>query len=188
MNIDLLNLLYGGDIGKHLSTLYFLADSIKAKTIVELGVQNGNSTLFLHEIVKKYDGYLYSFDIEHTVFTSSFNSPFWKFTLQDDLDAGSFWNKSIDFLFVDSNDTDYHTREVLRLWAPWIRLGGIIAFHDVYCDIKDQESYNFMPAIKDFLNCRLDFRSWLFKTAKGLCVLVRGNYLESCNEEYGVVI
>lgn len=48
--------------------------------------------------------------------------------------ASRFPDKSIDTLFIDDGHNYPHTKEVLQLWLPKMKIGGCISGHDVPCD------------------------------------------------------
>jgi len=144
-----------------IDTIYFYADYLKslccfcnAKTIVEIGVQHGNTTLKLCEAAKFTNGCVYGYDyfepigaygdmglnkenIENLL-KSKYNSSLFKITKTNTfLDSFSELLKtdtsgSIDFAFIDGcHSYNGITNDFLKVY-PLLSETGIIAFHDTY--------------------------------------------------------
>ena len=47
-------------------------------------------------------------------------------------DVARWWRHPIDLLFIDGGHTDQAAQTDLRGWAPWVRVGGALAIHDVF--------------------------------------------------------
>ncbi len=43
---------------------------------------------------------------------------------------GKSWRDSIDLLFIDAGHDEANVGEDARLWVPWVKPGGVVAFHD----------------------------------------------------------
>lgn len=48
-----------------------------------------------------------------------------------------WWQTPVDFVFIDGGHTDPAARADLTGWAPWVRIGGGLAIHDVFPDPAD---------------------------------------------------
>jgi predicted O-methyltransferase YrrM len=125
------------DIHQHLVTLHQLVTSIGAKTVIELGVNTGESTVALLEAVEVTDGQLYSVDIQLLPATKAMLESYgltgrWSFTLQDDLEYVKTWpaDKKADLIFVDTSHQYAHTKLEIESYEPILRPGGIMVFHD----------------------------------------------------------
>lgn len=125
------------DIHQHLVTLHNLVTSIAAKTVIELGVNTGESTVALLEAVEATQGQLYSVDIQLLPATKAMLESYgitgrWNFTLQSDLEYLKTWpaDKKADLIFVDTSHTFDHTTREIALYEPILRPGGIMVFHD----------------------------------------------------------
>ena len=124
----------------------FIGEIVKPKTIVELGVANGYSTLLLAKITDK-NGDVFAVDkwegreeecrqkaedniayakehfginnihLIHKEFTSYFYE--------------SFWKKQIDILHIDGDHSDKCVREDFDMWSPFVSPNGLILLHDV---------------------------------------------------------
>lgn len=125
------------DIHQHLVTLHNLVTSIAAKTVIELGVNTGESTVAFLEAVEATQGELYSVDIQLLPATKAMLESYgitkrWKFTLQDDIEYAKTWpaDKKADLIFIDTSHTFDHTTKEIATYEPILRPGGIMVFHD----------------------------------------------------------
>lgn len=166
------------DIRAHLWTIYWLARSINANSIVELGVRSGDSTRSLlaaaadiaastRHPVGRYSiqGRLptvRSYDIAGDAYrvrevTESAGIPWgdiggdrWSCTQMDSLAAASAWDFStVDLLFVDTEHSYAQTRAEIDAWYGKIRPGGLMVFHDTTLDEPDRIGVT--PACLDFV-------------------------------------
>ena len=101
--------------------------------ILELGVQNGNSTRLFLEYCDKNDGNLVSIDIEDCSKVS--DSKRWKFIHSSD-DNFSFIDdqigkKKFDILFIDSLHEPKHVRNIFFHYFKYININGLIIIDDV---------------------------------------------------------
>lgn len=134
-----------------LEEMYNQAIGIKAKTIVEIGVDTGSSSIALLCATKENDGNVYSIDIAACGKAKQNVKEFgleenWVFTQMDSVEAGRVWATEIDLLFIDTDHTYDSTTKEMETWIPWVRNGGIILFHDVHSR-KDEVQ----KAIDDYL-------------------------------------
>jgi len=127
----------GTDIHQHLETLYNLVTSIQAKTVIECGVNTGESTVALLEAVHATGGILISVDIQELpnvrpMLTSYGLIDRWNFNLSDDIKFGQAWpaDKKADLIFIDTSHTFDHTVREIEVYEPILRPGGIMVFHD----------------------------------------------------------
>lgn len=128
---------HGTDIHQHLETLYKLVCSISAKTVIELGVNTGESTIALLEAVAITGGKLYSLDIfprpdtEKMLQSYGLTGP-WEFIIADDLEYIKTWPKEklADIVFVDTSHQYEQTKKEIAAYEPIVRPGGIMIFHD----------------------------------------------------------
>jgi len=122
-----------GDSDCHALIMYALVLSIKAKTIVELGVRNGSSTAPLLLAAQKMGGKLYSVDIKPCLFGVSKDLvPFWEFHKSDALEFLHSWDetKIIDLIFIDDLHTRDHVAAEIQSLKPLITPSSIILLHD----------------------------------------------------------
>lgn len=143
--------------------LFNLVIAHKPKTIVELGVREGNSSDAFIRALKYYDeenldepGRLTSFDpgsngydiLAQGMFLPE-SSKYWDFyTMTGEAGYEKFGDKiiDIDLLYID---TDPHSFKQMTMWLNdyWIqnvRAGGLVVFDD--CAPQHQEGVNFTPA------------------------------------------
>jgi hypothetical protein len=101
-----------------------------AKTVVELGVRDGNSTAALLAGLCETGGHLYSVDTEPVVLPDPFHAT-GRLTLivGDDLEVaqGVVLPETFDICFIDTNHWFHHTLAELRMYGPRSR---IMLLHD----------------------------------------------------------
>ena len=74
---------------------------------------------------------------------------------------GKNWNKPIDLLFIDGSHIYEDVKKDYELFYPWVRPGGIVAFHDV--DQKFPGVYKvWNKYIKDKLSAHDNFHTLFF--------------------------
>jgi MMP 1-O-methyltransferase len=52
-------------------------------------------------------------------------------------DVARLWRTPLGMLFVDGGHSEYHVVTDYESWAPWLAMGGALAFHDVFPDPAD---------------------------------------------------
>jgi predicted O-methyltransferase YrrM len=112
---------------------------IGAKTIVEIGVMEGCSSQLLGTVARDTGGHLYSFDPRpkgnYYVNMKRLNlEPHVTITV-----GFSPWAHSqvkipmpIDYLFIDGEHKSRFCLVDYHYWSHFLRVGGIVAFHDIY--------------------------------------------------------
>ena len=122
------------DSSPHILTLFSIAISLKAKTIVELGVRNGGTTLPLLMAAKVNNGLLHSVDIKNIAFPiESTLVPFWKpYPNTDAINFLESWNKNhiIDLIFVDDWHSYDHVKKELDIIDRLVSPKSVILLHD----------------------------------------------------------
>ena len=125
--------------------------------ILELGVQNGESTKRFLSICKKKGGHLYSVDVIDCSKVSSDKN--WTFiqSRDDNFDLiKSKIPKQIDILYIDSLHEAKHVQNIIYGYYDLLKVGGIIFIDDIshlpyvknglrsnfYCEINNQETFN----------------------------------------------
>lgn len=161
------------DIHEHLPTLYALALGLKAKTVIELGVNTGESTVALLEAVHATDGILTSVDIQELpnvrpMLTSYGLISRWDFHKSDDISFGLTWpkDKKADLIFVDTSHQYAQTKREIEVYEPILRNGGLMVFHDTvsYAD-------GVLRPIQEFLTRHRGYKFDHFKNCNGLGVM-----------------
>lgn len=117
------------DINEHLPTLVEICSRLEAKKVIELGVRGGTSTIAWLYGLCETDGQLFSVDVNqppplrHTrwTFIQGYDTdPFVLRQLPDE----------VDVVFVDTDHRYDLTLDEIRLYAPRVRSGGCMVFHD----------------------------------------------------------
>lgn len=117
--------------------LWEMALAIKAGCIVEIGAFRGTSSMVLGKVCKETGGHLWSVEAQprkewfENIHEMSLDKTA---TLVGGCSPGVHVDLpgAIDFLFIDG---DHQTRSALRdyyYWGHFVRVGGLIAFHDIY--------------------------------------------------------
>jgi len=144
--------MYGtGDSDRHAMTLFSIALSIRAKTIIELGVRNGNTTLPLLLGAQANNGFLFSVDIENPEFICPAGlKPYWKFNKCDAIEFLNKWDKNqiVDMIYIDDWHSYDHVSKELSIIDELISPKSIILLHDLmyanwephyHCDMAVKE-------------------------------------------------
>lgn len=123
-----------GDSDKHLLTLLGIALGSGAKTIIELGVRNGDTTLPLLNAAKINGGTLHSVDIEKTKYKPSLDLiQNWKFYEKDAIAFLEGWDseKDIDLVYIDDWHSYEHVKAELAILDKLVSPSTIIVLHDL---------------------------------------------------------
>jgi len=112
-----------------------LVDELPEKPIiVQIGAERGTSTLAMLEA--RPDAFIHSIDMGECVseFTNLQKADLplshVERVLGKSQEVGITWDIMCDMLFIDGDHSAAGVREDIRLFRPWVRSGGIIAFHD----------------------------------------------------------
>jgi len=164
------NALRCTDINEHLVTLHMLTKELNLKSVLELGVRQGESTLALLEAAKAIGGTVTSVDIEDCVVAKRRVAEaglerYWKFLRGDDMSIP--WNEVVGHLFIDTSHTYEHTIAELRRFEPYVQSGGIMTLHDVASCPGARQATN------EFLCGRTDLSSYTFFNNNGLEVIFK---------------
>jgi predicted O-methyltransferase YrrM len=160
------------DINQHLTTLYMLAVEFNAKSILELGVRGGESTVALLQAAKEIGGSVTSIDwywdgcptAKKRVKEYGFE-PYWKFILTDDRTID--WNQPINLLFIDTSHEYEHTLMELRKFEPFVVPRGIIILHDTITCLDCAK------ALETYMEGRTDLKPYKYVNNNGLTVLFK---------------
>ena len=123
-----------GDSDNHLMLLYSMVIGSKSKTIIELGVRGGDTTLPLVMAAKETDGVVYSVDKKKIDFSlpeelQKYN----KFYLQDAVSFLDGWdvNNDIDLILVDDWHSYDHVKKELEILDKLVSPNTVILLHDL---------------------------------------------------------
>lgn len=123
-----------GDSDKHLMCLFGIALGLNAKTIVELGVRNGDTTLPLSIAAQCNDGHLYSVDINDcTSELPYYLKEHQTFIKSDAIEFLENWNdkKTIDLVYIDDWHSYDHVKKELEVLDRLVSPSTVILIHDL---------------------------------------------------------
>jgi cephalosporin hydroxylase len=119
------------DINEHLMHLHRLVVAHNMKSVIELGVRHGNSTIALLHALDKTGGHLWSVDVAKQ--WNGLESDRWTFIEGDDLSDEVMMKLplyAIDLVFIDTYHGYQQTVNEITKYKPLVRSGGMMAFHD----------------------------------------------------------
>jgi predicted O-methyltransferase YrrM len=124
-----------GDSDKHLLTLFSISLSINARSILELGVRSGTTTLPFLMATDLTNGFLESVDINSTSFKcpDEYNHR-WKFYQRNALDLlkeKTEKKEKYDLIYVDDWHSYDHVKAELEYIDQMVRPGSIVLLHDL---------------------------------------------------------
>jgi len=119
------------DINEHLPTFYDLVVKLDAKKVVELGTRGGTSTVAWLAALHQTDGHLWAVDVNPPPGLLA-GHPRLTFTQGHDLDPFvlSQIPDDVDIVFVDTDHAYELTQAEIDGYAPKVRPGGAMVFHD----------------------------------------------------------
>ena len=173
------------DSDSHVMMLFAISLGMKAKTIVELGVRKGSTTLPLLMAAKLTDGYVTSVDCSPTSFICPPTySGHWTFEQSDTLEFLQSWDESrvIDLVLVDDWHAYDHVKHELELLDKLVSPASVILLHDLmyagwaphyHCDLHVQDGQWAMGGPYRAV-AELDQNFWEFATlpyCNGLTIL-----------------
>lgn len=127
--------LYGkGDSDAHLTTMFGIALSIRAKNILELGVRDGTTTLPLLMAAKMTGGKVVSVDINDTIFVPPPDlAPYWSFVKMDALEYLKQLDKSDvqNLIYVDDWHSYEHVKAELEEIDKCVSPSSVVLLHDL---------------------------------------------------------
>ena len=137
--------------------LFEIIKNIKNPSILEFGVQSGESTIRFLDLCNKNNGYLYSVDIDDCSKVS--NDKRWKFikTRDDNFDiVKSQIPKELDVIFIDSVHEANHVEKIFYNYYDQLKIGGYLFIDDIshlpyvkngvrnnfYCEINNRQTFD----------------------------------------------
>ena len=125
------------DMYQHLLVLWTTARFLPALTVVELGTNDGTSTLPLLKAAAENSGVMHSVDIAPcpaaVAAVARYQlSPWWRFHMMSTaaFAASPACPTSIDLLFIDADHGYDSVKHDFEAFAPRVRRGGLILMHD----------------------------------------------------------
>jgi len=157
------------DIKEHLPYLTSIVKEMKAKTILELGVYQGNSTRAFLKSAEESGAIVVSIDWNETHHVS--DSPNWIFIKAND---GQLPIKGkFDILFIDTSHNYLETLFELEKYSPMVKNPGVIILHDTVSSLN-RPLQGVYGAIQEFL--KKHPKQWSFENREncnGLGILKR---------------
>jgi predicted O-methyltransferase YrrM len=126
----------GRDMDAHLAVLYSIARFLPARLVLEIGCDDGSSTLPLLIAVAENGGELFSIDPAaceraKLVVAQSGYADRWHFTQAKSADvAHEVPDASLDVVLIDGDHGAEGVASDWHLYAPKVRVGGFVLFHD----------------------------------------------------------
>ena len=109
-----------------------ITEKIKFPKILELGVQNGNSTKMFLDLCDKNDGYLISVDIDDC--SNVAKNKRWTFIHSRDDNFDLINNKIIkklDLIYIDSYHEPNHVKKIFYNYYKYLKIDGICIIDDI---------------------------------------------------------
>lgn len=136
------------DINEHLETLHDLAVKLDAKTVIELGVRGGRSTIaWLVALHTRTGGRLWAVDVDPAPPALAAH-PAMTFTQGHDLDPfvlAQLPADGVDIVFVDTSHEYEQAKAEIQAYAPRVRPGGAMVFHDVAVEVHEHHGPGSQP-------------------------------------------
>ncbi len=152
------------DICEHLRTLYEHARL--CTSVLELGVNRGESTIAILCGVRESGGHLTSIDID-TCFNARLRvfsiglTDYWTMIRSNDMDID--WKEPVDMLFIDTSHAYDHTLAELRKFEPLAR--RFVIMHDTVSNPPVKQ------AINEYFQDRNDVKMVFKANCNGLAVI-----------------
>lgn len=124
--------LFGkADTSQHGITLFALVCSLRAKSVLELGVRNGGTTIPFLQALKMTNGHLTSVDINQPQFQVEDNH--WTFIKSDSLEflKNRHTNEKYDLIYVDDWHSTEHVYKELQYIKHMLTDTTLIVLHDL---------------------------------------------------------
>jgi len=139
--------------------LYKRASEAKAKVVVELGTQIGQSTRALLKATIENGGHMHSVELNPNTLSgvgeamksAGVDMSFWTAVPGDDLEIVKKWVINMDLLFIDTSHTYENTLKELDAYSGFVLPKGIIVMHDTHIDRTVSEQYPVRRAVEDWL-------------------------------------
>jgi predicted O-methyltransferase YrrM len=114
--------------------------------IVEIGCYMGRTTALLVQAARAWDATVTSIDPFYALpnGVARATARRWRANLKrqglqppellamTSAEAAATWNREIALLFIDGDHSYKGVRQDLDLWAPWVKVGGVVALHDMW--------------------------------------------------------
>ena len=160
--------------------------NIEKPKIVEFGVREGRSTKIFLDYCDKYDGNLYSIDIDD--YSHLFSDKKWTFIKSRDDNFEYLKNvlpEKFDFIYLDSLHEAHHVEKIFYYYFKSLKLNGIFFIDDIswlpylknnernnfYCEINNKETFDRL--IKIYNSNYENFDIFFTFISSGMCKIVK---------------
>ena len=160
--------------------------NIEKPKIVEFGVREGRSTKIFLDYCDKYDGNLYSIDIDD--YSHLFSDEKWTFIKSRDDNFEYLKNvlpEKFDFIYLDSLHEAHHVEKIFYYYFKSLKLNGIFFIDDIswlpylknnernnfYCEINNKETFD--KLIKIYNSNYENFDIFFTFISSGMCKIVK---------------
>ena len=138
--------------------LYNSVLQTRAKKVLELGSDVGDSTRIFAEALKETGGRLFTVDIIAPKWQQADMDQFENITVITANTLELDWNEPIDLLYIDDNHDYAHVIQELNKFGSFMREDGRILLHDVY---HDKYGVGILRAVYEYGRDRgLPFKVW----------------------------
>ena len=160
--------------------------NIEKPKILEFGVREGRSTKIFLDYCDKYDGNLYSIDIDD--YSHLFSDEKWTFIKSRDDNFEYLKNvlpEKFDFIYLDSLHEAHHVEKIFYYYFKSLKLNGIFFIDDIswlpylknnernnfYCEINNKETFDRL--IKIYNSNNENFDIFFTFISSGMCKIVK---------------
>ena len=160
--------------------------NIEKPKILEFGVREGRSTKIFLDYCDKYDGNLYSIDIDD--YSHLFSDEKWTFIKSRDDNFEYLKNvlpEKFDFIYLDSLHEAHHVEKIFYYYFKSLKLNGIFFIDDIswlpylknnernnfYCEINNKETFD--KLIKIYNSNYENFDIFFTFISSGMCKIVK---------------
>lgn len=142
------------DSSRHYMTFFTLVLSLKAKTVLELGVRDGGSTIPFLMGLSYTNGHLTSVDINDNLILRNKLQEYkhWNFIVSDAISFLQNDNKIYDIIFIDDWHDGDHVLQELNLVKNKINENSLILMHDTMCWNTEPNYHYYLDKEGEFAN------------------------------------
>lgn len=133
------------DINEHLEEMFDVVVRLQARTVIELGVRHGNSTIAWLHALELTQGYLWSVDVAKQ--WNGIPQDRWTFIEGDDLsdEVQAQLPEEADIIFIDTYHGYEQTMKEIKAYRSRVRPGGLMIFHDTAVEAFDHHPQGSEP-------------------------------------------
>ena len=160
--------------------------NIEKPKIIEFGVREGRSTKIFLDYCDKYDGNLYSIDVDD--YSHLFSNKKWSFIKSRD-DNFEYLKDLIpekfDFIYLDSLHEAHHVEKIFYHYFKYLKINGVFFIDDIswlpylknndrnnfYCEINNKETFE--KLIKIYNSNTENFDIFFTFISSGMCKIVK---------------